>query len=221
MIAAIFNIIIFGTGAAIYLYAVDLIMDTATLPGWLQVVLVWLVGVVGWLLLRPYRRITQTGRQGLDRGDHARPAAGTGGSSATRATPRGSTSSSPAARPSRGSADRRSGATPRVRTLRPESRTEELTYAAEPDRGSAAAAVPAGRPAPAPAGRRLDRTRRAGRAVELRDLPARLGSPNPAGRRPAAGRSRARSAASDACGSLRRSARVTASASVWSWSSSS
>jgi hypothetical protein len=61
VVAAIFNIIIFGTGAAIYLFAVDLIMGTATLPGWLQVVLVWLVGVVGWLLLRPYRRITQLG----------------------------------------------------------------------------------------------------------------------------------------------------------------
>ena len=61
VIAAIFNIIIFGTGAAIYLYAVDLIMDTATLPGWLQVTLMWLCGVVGWLLLRPYRRITQMG----------------------------------------------------------------------------------------------------------------------------------------------------------------
>jgi hypothetical protein len=61
VIAAIFNIIIFGTGAAVYLFAVDLIMNTATLPGWLQVVLVWLVGVVGWLLLRPYRRLTQLG----------------------------------------------------------------------------------------------------------------------------------------------------------------
>jgi hypothetical protein len=61
VLAAIFNIIIFGTGAAVYLFAVDLIMGTATLPGWLQVVLVWLVGVVGWLLLRPYRRITQMG----------------------------------------------------------------------------------------------------------------------------------------------------------------
>ncbi len=61
VIAAIFNIIIFGTGAAIYLYAVDLIMDTSTLPGWLQVTLMWLCGVVGWLLLRPYRRITQMG----------------------------------------------------------------------------------------------------------------------------------------------------------------
>jgi len=60
-VAAIFNIAIFGTGAAIYLFAVDLIMNTASLPGWLQVVLVWLVGVVGWLLLRPYRRITQLG----------------------------------------------------------------------------------------------------------------------------------------------------------------
>ncbi|BCB85652.1 hypothetical protein Psuf_029650 [Phytohabitans suffuscus] len=36
-------------------------MSTPTLPGWLQVVLVWLCGVVGWLLLRPYRRITQLG----------------------------------------------------------------------------------------------------------------------------------------------------------------
>jgi hypothetical protein len=61
VVAAVFNVVIFGTGAAIYLYAVDLIMNTSTLPGWLQVVLVWLVGVVGWLLLRPYRRITQLG----------------------------------------------------------------------------------------------------------------------------------------------------------------
>jgi len=61
VVAAIFNIAIFGTGAAIYLFAVDLIMNTASLPGWLQVVLVWLCGVVGWLLLRPYRRITQLG----------------------------------------------------------------------------------------------------------------------------------------------------------------
>jgi hypothetical protein len=61
VVAAIFNIAIFGTGAAIYLFAVDLVMSTPTLPGWLQVVLVWLCGVVGWLLLRPYRRITQLG----------------------------------------------------------------------------------------------------------------------------------------------------------------
>ena len=61
VVAAIFNIVIFGTGAAVYLYAVDLIMSTTTLPGWLQVVLVLLVGVVGWVLLRPYRRLTQMG----------------------------------------------------------------------------------------------------------------------------------------------------------------
>jgi hypothetical protein len=61
VVAAVFNIAIFGTGAAIYLFAVDLIMHTGTLPGWLQVVLVWLCGIVGWLLLRPYRRITQMG----------------------------------------------------------------------------------------------------------------------------------------------------------------
>ncbi|XVU25162.1 MFS transporter [Actinoplanes sp. CA-054009] len=61
VVAAVFNILIFGTGAAIYLFAVDMIMSTVSLPGWLQVVLVWLCGVAGWLLLRPYRRITQLG----------------------------------------------------------------------------------------------------------------------------------------------------------------
>ncbi len=61
VVAAVFNIAIFGTGAAIYLFAVDLIMNTGSLAGWLQVLLVWLCGVVGWLLLRPYRRITQLG----------------------------------------------------------------------------------------------------------------------------------------------------------------
>lgn len=61
VVAAVFNIAIFGTGAAIYLFAVDLIMNTASLPGWLQVVLVWLCGVVGWILLRPYRRVAQLG----------------------------------------------------------------------------------------------------------------------------------------------------------------
>lgn len=64
VVAAVFNIAIFGTGAAIYLFAVDLIMSTPTLPGWLQVVLVWLCGLVGWLLLRPYRRVTQLGGKG-------------------------------------------------------------------------------------------------------------------------------------------------------------
>ncbi|MEV4346637.1 MFS transporter [Actinoplanes sp. NPDC049596] len=61
VVAAVFNILIFGTGAAIYLFAVDMIMSTASLAGWLQVVLVWLCGVAGWILLRPYRRITQLG----------------------------------------------------------------------------------------------------------------------------------------------------------------
>ncbi|MFC4040716.1 MFS transporter [Dactylosporangium siamense] len=61
VIAAMFNIIIFGTGSAIYLLAVSLILDTASLAGWLQVLLIWLTGIVGWLLLRPYRRITQLG----------------------------------------------------------------------------------------------------------------------------------------------------------------
>jgi hypothetical protein len=64
VVAAIFNIIIFGTGAAVYLFAVSLIIETDTIPGWLQVVLILLTGVVGWMLLRPYRRITQLGGKG-------------------------------------------------------------------------------------------------------------------------------------------------------------
>ncbi|MGI5246899.1 MFS transporter [Dactylosporangium sp. CA-139066] len=61
VIAAMFNIVIFGTGSAIYLFAVTLILKTPSLAPWLQVLLIWLTGVVGWLLLRPYRRITQLG----------------------------------------------------------------------------------------------------------------------------------------------------------------
>src|SRR4030095_13875167 len=61
VVAAVFTISIFATVAAIALLALYLIMNTASLAGWLQVVLVWLCGVVGWLLLRPYRRITQLG----------------------------------------------------------------------------------------------------------------------------------------------------------------
>ncbi|MFG1605828.1 MFS transporter [Actinoplanes sp. NPDC049265] len=61
VVAAVFNIAIFGTGSAVYLFAVDLIMNTPSLAGWLQVVLVFLCGVVGWVLLRPYTRVTQLG----------------------------------------------------------------------------------------------------------------------------------------------------------------
>jgi hypothetical protein len=61
VVAAVFNILIFGTGASIYLFAVSLIIQTDSIPGWLQVVLILLTGVVGWILLRPYRRITQLG----------------------------------------------------------------------------------------------------------------------------------------------------------------
>lgn len=61
VVAAVFNIIIFGVGSAIYLLAVNLIITTPAIPGWLQVVLILLTGIVGWMLLRPYRRITQLG----------------------------------------------------------------------------------------------------------------------------------------------------------------
>jgi hypothetical protein len=61
VLAAVFNIAIFGTAAAVYLSAVDLIMSTPSLPGWLQVTLMLLCGIVAWILLRPYRRVTQLG----------------------------------------------------------------------------------------------------------------------------------------------------------------
>jgi hypothetical protein len=59
VVAAVFNIVIFGTASGVYLFAVDLIMNTPTLPGWLQMVLVGLCGAIGWLLLRPFRRLNQ------------------------------------------------------------------------------------------------------------------------------------------------------------------
>jgi hypothetical protein len=106
VLAALFNVLIFGTGAAVYLFAVDLIMSTSSLAGWLQVTLVLLCGVVGWILLRPYRRITQLG--GNSSGTSlltARPSAPVASSSNERApaaaTAPGSTASTtvPEARP--------------------------------------------------------------------------------------------------------------------------
>ncbi len=61
VVASIFNILIFGTGAAVYLLAVDMITSTSSLAGWLQVVLIGLCGLAGWILLRPYQRLTQLG----------------------------------------------------------------------------------------------------------------------------------------------------------------
>ncbi|MFG1774929.1 MFS transporter [Micromonospora sp. NPDC049048] len=148
VVAAVFNIAIFGTGAAIYLFAVDLIMSTPTLPGWLQVVLVWLCGVVGWLLLRPYRRITQLG------GKDSSEAVSSAGSwhrrffrdmrTAARldvAEPGGT------AEPAMG---RRRGVVAEQPTLRPEARREDPTHAAT--RGGQATA-PGGQDRQRPDGR--------------------------------------------------------------------
>ncbi|NYT95983.1 MFS transporter [Salinispora sp. H7-4] len=128
VVAAVFNIAIFGTGAAIYLFAVDLIMSTPTLPGWLQVVLVWLCGLVGWLLLRPYRRVTQLGGKG---GGESGGSAGSWHrrffrdmrtASRLDAEPRG------AGEPSSG---RRGAVVATQSRLRPEARHEELAPATE------------------------------------------------------------------------------------------
>jgi hypothetical protein len=142
VVAATFNIVIFGTGAAVYLYAVGLIMGTATLPGWLQVVLVWLVGVVGWLLLRPYRRITQLGGK-----DPTAAVAGAGSwhrrffrdaRDAARLDP-----AAPADATERRALGRRPKGALELRQTRPESRTED----AYESRSSAAPAQVTSEPA--------------------------------------------------------------------------
>lgn len=149
VVAAVFNIAIFGTGAAVYLFAVDLIMSTPTLPGWLQVVLVWLTGVVGWLLLRPYRRVTQLGGK-----DNSEPVTSAGSwhrrffrdlREAARlnvAEPGGTTEPQ---------IDKRREPVGRS-SLRPEARREDPAHAdrsSEPNRDTAPARAGAGGPAPA------------------------------------------------------------------------
>ncbi|WP_344653371.1 hypothetical protein [Cryptosporangium japonicum] len=58
VMAAMINCIIFGVGASVYLLALDLITSTASLAGWQQILLIFLTGLVMWLLLRPFRRLT-------------------------------------------------------------------------------------------------------------------------------------------------------------------
>jgi hypothetical protein len=58
VIAAILNCVIFGVGASVYLLTIELITSTAALAGWQQILLIFLTGLVMWLLLRPFRRIT-------------------------------------------------------------------------------------------------------------------------------------------------------------------
>ncbi|EXG81363.1 putative membrane protein [Cryptosporangium arvum DSM 44712] len=58
VVAAIINCVIFGVGASVYLLALDLITSTASLAGWQQILLIFLTGLVMWLLLRPFRRLT-------------------------------------------------------------------------------------------------------------------------------------------------------------------
>ncbi len=59
VVAAIINCVIFGVGSAVFLLAVEVITGTPSLAGWQQILLMWLTGVILWLLLRPYRRLTQ------------------------------------------------------------------------------------------------------------------------------------------------------------------
>ncbi len=138
VVAAVFNIVIFGTGAAIYLFAVDLIMSTASLPGWLQVVLVWLpVWSAGCCCGRTGGSPSSAAR--TRRGRSPRPAPGTGGSSGTFAPRRRSSWSRRAARGTRAAITGRT-------ENRPESRTETVVVAGSSASGSGAAG---GAPPPA------------------------------------------------------------------------
>jgi hypothetical protein len=56
VLGAIINVAIFSLAAVIYIWASSRILGT-TMPVWLQVVLIGLLGVAAWLLLRPGRRI--------------------------------------------------------------------------------------------------------------------------------------------------------------------
>ena len=56
VLGAIINVAIFSLAAVIYIWASGRILGT-TMPVWLQVVLIGLLGVAAWLLLRPGRRI--------------------------------------------------------------------------------------------------------------------------------------------------------------------
>ena len=58
VVAAILNCVIFGIGASVYLLALDFITGTESLAGWQQILLIFLTGLVMWMLLRPFRRLT-------------------------------------------------------------------------------------------------------------------------------------------------------------------
>ncbi|MEU6246678.1 hypothetical protein [Glycomyces sp. NPDC047010] len=56
VLGAIINVAIFSLAAVIYIWASSRILQTS-MPVWLQVVMIGLLGVAAWLLLRPGRRI--------------------------------------------------------------------------------------------------------------------------------------------------------------------
>jgi hypothetical protein len=58
VVAALINCAIFAGGSMAFLLALQVITDTASLAAWQQLVLIFLTGLVLWLLLRPFRRLT-------------------------------------------------------------------------------------------------------------------------------------------------------------------
>lgn len=57
--AAMINCVIFGAGSAVFLLATQIITGTNSLAGWQQILLIWITGLILWLLLSPYRKLTQ------------------------------------------------------------------------------------------------------------------------------------------------------------------
>ena len=131
VVAAVFNIVIFGTGAAIYLFAVDLIMNTPT-PARLA------AGRAG-LAVRRGRLAAAAAlppdhparRQGQQRRGRARRARGTAGSSATCGRPRSSTPAEPGGTDEPQFGKRRTVVAEQT-TLRPEARLEDPGSAPQP-----------------------------------------------------------------------------------------
>ena len=158
VVAALFNIVIFGTGAAIYLYAVDLDHEHRHAAG-------LAAGRAGLALRR--RRLAAAAavspdhsarRQGLGRGDRRRPEPGIGDSSGTSGKPRaGGGQAGRRCRQRSSPTDRRA----RVE-LRAEPPLQVTAQEPPPPHRSTAAASP--RRMPAPAGGWLDRTRTGHRA---------------------------------------------------------
>ncbi|THV41408.1 hypothetical protein [Glycomyces buryatensis] len=56
VLGAVINVAVFSIAAVVYIFAASRILGTS-MPIWMQVVLIGMLGVAAWMLLRPFRRI--------------------------------------------------------------------------------------------------------------------------------------------------------------------